>query len=202
MRKLQLISLLLLFATSVFSCPENCLECDDDKLECIICEKGFTLDPKINECLVNGLSYSYENQQKWGGSCGSGNRQSPIDIVIRNSILCPKDKTVVNKLNLSPTEINPQGIDLTVAYSGQSSMTFVDSGVLREFESAQFHWHSPSEHKINGRTFDLELHIVHTEKENTGQYSVIGLLFRINENLRFDIADNVDFINLGNSQNR
>lgn len=25
----------------------------------------------------------------------------------------------------------------------------------------QFHFHSPSEHTVNGRRFDLELHIVH-----------------------------------------
>jgi carbonic anhydrase len=105
--------------------------------------------------LINGVGFSYSSQQRWGGACGSGNRQSPIDITIRNSILCPKDKVMLNRINLTSTSINPQGIDLTVAYQGRSTMTFLDSGVMREFDSAQFHWHSPSEHTINGRSFDL-----------------------------------------------
>ncbi|XP_059428580.1 carbonic anhydrase Nec1-like [Corylus avellana] len=44
----------------------------------------------------------------------------------------------------------------------------------------QGHWHSPSEHSINGRRYDLELHMVH-ETLNPGvkNIAVVGLLYKI-----------------------
>lgn len=41
----------------------------------------------------------------------------------------------------------------------------------------QFHWHSPSEHTINGRRFALEAHLVH--QSPTGSVAVIGVLYKI-----------------------
>lgn len=41
----------------------------------------------------------------------------------------------------------------------------------------QCHWHSPSEHTVNGRRLDLELHMVHQSR--TGQIVVIGIAYRI-----------------------
>lgn len=36
--------------------------------------------------------------------------------------------------------------------------------------------HTPSEHTVDGKAADLDLHIVH-EKENGGGYAVLGFLF-------------------------
>lgn len=41
----------------------------------------------------------------------------------------------------------------------------------------QCHWHSPSEHKINGKQFDLEAHMVHDGPN--GSIAVIGILYKI-----------------------
>jgi carbonic anhydrase len=41
----------------------------------------------------------------------------------------------------------------------------------------------------------LELHIVHTENNTPGQYSVIGLMFRVNNDLKNDVADLYNFSN-------
>ncbi|GMP35507.1 hypothetical protein CsSME_00007911 [Camellia sinensis var. sinensis] len=41
----------------------------------------------------------------------------------------------------------------------------------------QMHWHSPSEHTINGATFDVELHLVH--KASDGRFIVIAILYKI-----------------------
>jgi len=40
----------------------------------------------------------------------------------------------------------------------------------------QFHFHSPSEHTINGDHADLEMHIVHTYEDGS-LGGVIGILF-------------------------
>ena len=44
-----------------------------------------------------------------------------------------------------------------------------------KYELAQFHFHSPSEHTIGGKSFDLEMHLVH--KTADGKIAVIGLMF-------------------------
>lgn len=44
------------------------------------------------------------------------------------------------------------------------------------FDTLQFHFHSPSEHTIDGEHRDLELHIVHRKHEGT-DLAVIGIFF-------------------------
>ncbi|MCD9640795.1 hypothetical protein HAX54_026444 [Datura stramonium] len=39
------------------------------------------------------------------------------------------------------------------------------------------HWHSPSEHTINGRRFDLEVHLVHESVD--GKTAVVGIMYKI-----------------------
>ena len=51
-------------------------------------------------------------------------------------------------------------------------------GIVKDEEStyefAQLHFHSPSEHTINGKRYDAEVHFVHTDGD---KYLVIGVLF-------------------------
>ena len=35
----------------------------------------------------------------------------------------------------------------------------------REFELKQFHFHAPSENHIEGRSYPMEMHLVHADKE-------------------------------------
>ncbi|MBA0603671.1 hypothetical protein Gorai_003808, partial [Gossypium raimondii] len=46
-----------------------------------------------------------------------------------------------------------------------------------EYALQQCHWHSPSEHTINGRRFDLEAHLVHEGAD--GKIAVIGIMYKI-----------------------
>ena len=43
---------------------------------------------------------------------------------------------------------------------GKMKVTFPD-GAKSNFTPVQFHFHSPSENTINGKNYDLEMHIVH-----------------------------------------
>ena len=47
------------------------------------------------------------------------------------------------------------------------------------FNLSQYHFHSPSEHRIDGEAFPLEAHFVH--KNSNGDIAVVGLLFRLGE---------------------
>lgn len=53
-----------------------------------------------------------------------------------------------------------------------------ETGVAKVFKPLQFHIHSPSEHTFNGKTYDVEVHIVHGAKNNTA-LSVIGIFFDV-----------------------
>ena len=60
------------------------------------------------------------------------------------------------------------------------------------FKSAQFHLHQPSEHTINGKSYPLELHIVHVlDHPSITEYLVIGLLFEVDSTLTYDFLDYV-----------
>jgi carbonic anhydrase len=41
----------------------------------------------------------------------------------------------------------------------------------------QFHFHSPSEHQIAGRSFDMEMHLVHQSEE--GRIAVVAVLLEV-----------------------
>ncbi|PHQ94334.1 MAG: carbonate dehydratase [Pseudoalteromonas sp.] len=44
-----------------------------------------------------------------------------------------------------------------------------------EYDLLQFHFHSPSEHTLNGKSFPLEVHFVH--KAQDGTLAVVGVMF-------------------------
>ena len=44
----------------------------------------------------------------------------------------------------------------------------------REFELKQFHFHAPSENHIEGRSYPMEMHLVHADKE--GNLAVVAVM--------------------------
>ena len=44
------------------------------------------------------------------------------------------------------------------------------------FDMLQFHFHTPSEHTINGESFPMEMHFVH--KSKNGQLGVLGVMIK------------------------
>jgi hypothetical protein len=52
------------------------------------------------------------------------------------------------------------------------------------YRSTEFHFHSPAEHTINGKTYDLEMHFMYKVDANfcnvtTNQLAVLAVLFQI-----------------------
>src|SRR5690606_19987536 len=45
-----------------------------------------------------------------------------------------------------------------------------------EYKLSQFHFHTPSEHQLNGQNYDMELHLVHSDE--SGKLAVIGLMIQ------------------------
>ena len=101
--------------------------------------------------------------------CKTGRRQSPIDI--RNP----------QKANLPPIHFEYKPTPLQIIDNGHTIMvnyapgSFMDVGG-HEYVLKQFHFHSPSEEKIKGETFDMSVHLVHADSE--GKVAVVAVLLQ------------------------
>ena len=121
-------------------------------------------------------SYAGEDgPQQWGNlsadylMCSNGRNQSPINLSgaieadLPELMLDYPNRGIVGEINNGHTiqENLKPGNFATIL--GQ------------RYEAKQFHFHSPSEHQIDGTSFPMEVHIVHANPD--GQLAVIGLLF-------------------------
>ena len=121
-------------------------------------------------------SYSGEDgPQQWGDlaadylMCSMGRNQSPIDLA--GTVDADLDKLILDYPNRGIVgEVN-NGHTIQENLKPGNFITIQG----RKFEAKQFHFHSPSEHRIDGKSFPLEVHIVHANAE--GQLAVLGLMF-------------------------
>ncbi len=99
-------------------------------------------------------------------ACAIGQRQSPIDI--KDSI----------KVDLEPIKFNYRPSNFRVVDNGHTIQVAVgDSSITltgKTYELVQFHFHRPSEEKVNGQRFDMVAHLVH--KADDGQLAVVAVL--------------------------
>jgi len=111
--------------------------------------------------------------ESWGklqaefSKCSVGTRQSPIDI--RDGV----------KVQLDPVQFDYKPSGFRVLDNGHTVQVNVASGnsieVLgRRYDLVQFHFHRPSEERINGRQFDMVAHLVH--KDIDGRLAVVAVL--------------------------
>jgi carbonic anhydrase len=100
-------------------------------------------------------------------TCGVGRRQSPIDI--RGGIA----------VDLEPVQFDYRASGFNVIDNGHTVQVNVGSGNTiqvggRRYELVQFHFHRPSEERINGRQYDMNVHLVHKDPE--GRLAVVAVL--------------------------
>lgn len=103
--------------------------------------------------------------------CRTGKVQSPINI--DDTISKATEAPVVAFDNVEEAEFENLGTTLEVLATGKT--TFAG----KEFTLAQFHMHTPSEHRIAEEYFPLEIHMVHEAAD--GSIAVIALPFQLTE---------------------
>ena len=86
------------------------------------------------------------------------------------------EDNIAIKYNETPLVINNNGHNIQIDYE-PGSYAVIDE---EKYELKQFHFHTPSEHTIEGQTSDLELHLVHQNEQ--GKLAVIGLFIEEGEN--------------------
>jgi carbonic anhydrase len=103
-------------------------------------------------------------------ACKSGQSQTPIDVDAKKA----PDKT------LTPLRFQYGKLPLLELNNGhtievENSVKAVLEGAGEAWQLVQFHFHTPSEHTVNGKSFPLELHLVH--KNDKGSLAVVAMLF-------------------------
>ena len=122
----------------------------------------------------NQWAYIGENGPlKWAAvnpewiKCGNGQRQSPIDI--RSGI----------KVDLESIVFNYKPSAFTIVDNGHTIQTSLAPGNRitvqgRSYELIQFHFHRPSEERINGRAYDMVAHLLH--RDDSGKLAMVAVL--------------------------
>ena len=104
--------------------------------------------------------------------CMNGHRQSPIDI--RNP----------QKADLPPIQFDYKPSPLHIVDNGHTVMinygpgSFITVGGNR-YALKQFHFHRPSEETINGKGYEMVVHLVHADHE--GNVAVVAVLLQKGE---------------------
>ncbi len=125
-----------------------------------------------------GSDWSYHGEngpEHWGDlkpgyiMCKIGKNQSPVDI---KRVVEAELKEL--EIHYKPGAYAVKNLDKTVKVFYESGSYVVIDGI--KFELKQFHFHSPSEHTINGKHYPFEVHLVHADED--GNLAVIGILFK------------------------
>ncbi|MAE84418.1 MAG: carbonic anhydrase [Flammeovirgaceae bacterium] len=118
-----------------------------------------------------------------------GLHQSPINIITDS--LTEGNHQIIADYKPSHEEITHLRNTVEVEYDSGSFLSF--DGV--RYECKQFHFHTPAEHLIDGITYPMEVHLVHTNLDSTQNhhYFVISMLFRMGRHNDFlqDFIDRV-----------
>jgi carbonic anhydrase len=104
-------------------------------------------------------------------TCKIGNSQSPINIETKH---VKKGKLQAINFAYAPSTVDVVNTGHTIQINTPEAGSASIGGT--EYKLAQFHFHTPSEEKINGKAYPMVAHLVH--KDANGKLAVVGVLFK------------------------
>jgi carbonic anhydrase len=115
---------------------------------------------------------------------GDGLVQSPINIVSDSAL---KDSSVFISIKFSTGISAIENLGHTIQLDFKEGSTASAGG--KTYSCKQVHFHTPSEHMIDGITYPMEMHIVNvlidSNAQKSPQYFVIGFLFKMGRENKF-----------------
>ena len=102
---------------------------------------------------------------KWGTlpgneACAAGKQQTPINIVA--GVVKPQDlPNLVFGYKPSRLSMSNNGHTVQMTYDAGSTLSRTESTATSSL--AQFHFHAPSEHTVDGASYPMEAHLVHVD---------------------------------------
>jgi carbonic anhydrase len=122
--------------------------------------------------------WSYEHgitPTKWGEvspTCATGTHQSPIALSTKQAKAQSPEQPLEFSWSKSTGELVDTGHSDQVNFPPGNSITYGGT----KFELLQMHFHTPSEHTIDGKHAPMEVHFVH--KSADGKLAVVGILMK------------------------
>lgn len=115
-----------------------------------------------------------EGPEYWGDlaakymMCKEGKNQSPLDI------------TDLTEADMEPLKLEYKALSKDFTNNGHTVQVNFNAGSNftidgETFELKQFHFHTPSENHIDGKSYPMEAHLVHASKD--GALAVIAVMF-------------------------
>lgn len=100
-------------------------------------------------------------------ACASGKRQAPIDI--RDGV----------RVNLEAIRFDYKPMRFRIVDNGHTVQVNLGDGASltvmgKRYALQQFHFHRPAEERVNGRVYDMSVHLVH--RNDDGQLAVVAVL--------------------------
>ncbi|KAF9359775.1 hypothetical protein BGX34_008160 [Mortierella sp. NVP85] len=124
--------------------------------------------------------------QHWGdlsplyGTCGTGKKQSPIDVAVGAPYVHLENKHF-SHLKYAPLHnvlcgYDGHGVKCEWTIGNDTNKNSLVIGG-KTYVLQQFHFHSPSEHRVNDHFADAELHLVHQAEDKS--LAVVGILLEV-----------------------
>lgn len=136
------------------------------------------LTPSESDDKVHWTYSGHGGPNQWGaldesfGTCAAGKSQSPINI---SRVVDGELPALTMTYAVGGNEVLNNGHTIQVNYAEGNVLTVGE----RSFELKQFHFHAPSENMIQGRSFPMEAHFVHADKD--GNLAVVAVMFKQGE---------------------
>ncbi|KAL0338641.1 UNVERIFIED_CONTAM: Alpha carbonic anhydrase 1, chloroplastic [Sesamum angustifolium] len=105
--------------------------------------------------------------------CANGKSQSPINIVTNQVVLNKNLQPLIRQYHAVNVTLVNNKFTVAMEYPDHTGGITVDE---KQYVLKQMHWHSPSEHRIDGNRYAAELHMVHVADD--GKVLVVATLFK------------------------
>ncbi|XP_073112378.1 alpha carbonic anhydrase 7-like isoform X1 [Elaeis guineensis] len=120
----------------------------------------------------NGPDHWGEIHKEWA-TCNNGDMQSPIDLTHERVKILPGLGRLKRNYRASNATLKNRGHDIMLEWVEGGGWIRINGN---EYQLKQCHWHSPSEHTVDGKRFDLEIHMVHESSDE--KIAVVGIIYK------------------------
>ncbi|XP_058075634.1 alpha carbonic anhydrase 7-like [Magnolia sinica] len=142
----------------------------------------------------NYIEGSDKGPDHWGqihkdwAACGNGDMQSPIDLLNEKVEVVHHLGRLKRRYKPSNASLVNRGHDIMLKWEYGAGSLFVNG---MEYVLRQCHWHSPSEHTVDGQRYNLEVHMVHESLDK--KIAVVGIMYKIGRRDKF-LTELMDYV--------
>jgi carbonic anhydrase len=163
-------------------------------------------------------NWNYEkNGENWDCDCAEGKEQSPIDLPVSQKTVISPVKPIFNyeEVTAKQTETSFEGFlkkneflkiffdngTIKIKHPNMGKVVTLDGAI---YLAQDIVFHSPSEHKINGVSFDMEIQIIHygQTKGDIAKQFILSFLVSKKPGVYNKFFDDIDFFNLPSTTSR